>query len=222
MERLQTDLPALLSDAGLGGATASLAGDTALSVETVRKTSSDVTRILPVAAFVVFVVLAIFLRALLAPAYLVLASLLGLGAALGLTVLVFQALLGYGELTFYVPFAGIILLIALGSDYNVYLVGRVWSEARNRPWKEAIAVAGERATTAITVAGIVLSLSFAALAIVPLRPFRELAFLLASGLLIDAFIVRSVLAPALIALFGERSSWPSRPLRPSPPTRSRP
>ncbi len=210
VERLQADLPSLLDQAGLSGASASLAGDSALSAQTVEGTRSDLGRIVPAASIAVLLVLAVYLRALVAPAYLVGASLLGLGAALGLTVLVFQELLGYGELTFYVPFAGIVLLIALGSDYNIYLVGRIWTEARDRPLREAVAVAAARATSAITVAGLVLALSFAALAIVPLRPFRELAFLLSAGLLLDAFVVRSVLAPALIAAVGDAGAWPGR------------
>lgn len=213
IDRLRSDLPMLLDRAGLPEATAALAGDTALTEETVRKTEADLGRVVPVAALTVLAVLAIFLRALIAPLYLVATSLLALAASLGLTVFVFQVLLGYGSLTFYVPFAGTVLLVALGSDYNVYLVGRVWDEARRRPLDEAISVAAARATAAITVAGIVLAASFALLALVPLRPFRELAFLLGSGLLIDAFVVRTLLAPALITLVGERSGWPGNRLR---------
>ena len=102
------------------------------------------------------------------------------------------------------------LLLALGSDYNVFLVGPVWQEARRRPLEEAVRVAGARAATSITVAGLVLALSFALLALVPIRPFRELAFIMAAGLLIDAFLVRTLLVPALIVLVGERSAWPNR------------
>lgn len=210
--RLREDLDTMTANAGLPDARAGLAGDTAISEETVRKTGGDLARIVPVATLAVFLILAVFLRALIAPIYLVLASLLALGASLGLTVLIFQGLEGYGELTFYVPFAGTVLLLALGSDYNIYLVGRVWAEAQERPIRQAVAVAGARATSAITVAGIVLALSFAMLALVPLRPFRELAFLLSAGLLIDAFVVRTLLAPALITLVGERSGWPGRRL----------
>ncbi len=210
---IRRDLPSLLASAGIPDAEASLAGDTALAEETVTKTEDDLSRVLPLAALAVFMVLALFLRALVAPVYLVASSLLALGASVGLTVLVFQDLLGQGELTFYVPFAGIVLLLALGSDYNVYLVGRVWEEARTKPLRDAVASASERASTAINVAGVVLALSFSLLAIVPLQPFRELAFLLASGLLIDAFIVRGLLAPALITMFGERSGWPGGALR---------
>lgn len=219
VSRLRDDLDGLLAAAGLPGAVATLAGDTAITEETVRKTESDLARVVPVAAIVVFIVLALYLGALVAPLYLVAASLLGLGASLGLTVLVFQDLLGFGELSFYVPFTGTVLLIALGSDYNVYLAGEVWAEARRRPLREAVQIAAARATSAITIAGLVLALSFALLAIVPLRPFRELAFLLGAGLLIDAFIVRTFLAPALITLVGERGGWPGKRLQPT--TRAR-
>jgi putative drug exporter of the RND superfamily len=210
--RLKGDIAGMLADAGLGDVRSGFAGDTAVAEETVNKTSSDLIRVVPIACGLVLLVLAVFLRALVAPLYLVAASLLALVASLGATTLVFQDLLGFGELSFYVPFAGIVLLIALGSDYNVYLVGEVWGEARHGPLRPAIANATRRARSAITVAGLVLALSFAMLAIVPLRPFRELAFLLCSGLLIDAFVVRSFLAPALIALIGRRSAWPGNSL----------
>jgi RND superfamily putative drug exporter len=106
-----------------------------------------------------------------------------------------------------------VLLIALGSDYNVFLVGRIWAEARRRPLKEAIVMAGAGASRAISAAGIVLAASFAATALVPIQTFRELAFLISVGLLIDAFLVRSVLVPAVIALVGYRSGWPGSSLR---------
>ncbi len=185
----------------------------------------DIGRVAPTVLLVVFVLLAIFLRALVAPLYLVLASVLALSAALGTTVYVFR-LFGQDELTYFVPFAAAVLLVPLGSDYNVFLAGRIWSEARVRPIREAVMVGGSRAATAITIAGIVLALSFGLLAIVPLRAFRELAFAMFAGLLIDAFVVRTLLVPALIALVGEKSAWPSRlrqmPAGPDLPSASSP
>ncbi len=121
----------------------------------------------------------------------------------------FQGVLGDPELTYFVPLAAGVLLIALGSDYNIFLVGRIWSEAGRMPLREAIVAAGSGASHAISAAGLVLAASFAALALVPLVAFQQLAFVLSAGLLIDAFLVRSVLTPAVIALVGERSSWPS-------------
>lgn len=212
VQSLEDDLPGLLSQSGLAGAGGALAGDTAISAETVTKSQEDLVRIVPAATLVVFAILAIFLLALVAPLYLVLTSLLALAASLGLTVLVFQGLLGHADLAFYVPFSAIVLLVALGSDYNVYLVGRVWNEARRRPLRQAVAVAGERASGAITTAALVLAASFAMLAIVPLGAFQELAFAVSAGLLIDAFIVRSLLTPALITLIGEPSGWPGKRL----------
>ncbi len=209
LTRLRRDLPKLLRESGLPAASASLAGDTALAEETVVVARGDIGRVAPTVLLVVFVLLAIFLRALVAPLYLVLASVLALSAALGTTVYIFR-LFGQDELTYFVPFAAAVLLVPLGSDYNVFLAGRIWSEARLRPIREAVMVGGSRAATAITIAGIVLAFSFGLLAIVPLRAFRELALAMFAGLLIDAFVVRTLLVPALIALVGEKSAWPSR------------
>lgn len=115
------------------------------------------------------------------------------------------------------PFAAAVLLIALGADYSIFGVGYIWAEARQRPLTEAIRVAVPRSTRAITAAGIALALSFASLAIVPLSPFREFAFAMGVGVLIDVFIVRSILVPGLITVIGTASGWPGRALRESPP-----
>ena len=210
VERLRERLPVLARDAGLDPAIR-IAGDTALAEETVRTITRDLIRI-GIAAFLVnFFLLAIFLRALLAPLYLVLASGLALAASIGLTTLFFQGFLGHDELTYHVPFAVAVLLLSLGSDYNVFVVGRIWQEAeRGLPLREAIATAAPRASRAIGVAGLALACSFAALALIDLRQFREFAFAMSVGVLLDAFVVRTYLIPALISLFGERSFWPRK------------
>ena len=133
---------------------------------------------------------------------------LALGAALGLTTYVFQGVLRHQDLTYYVPFAAAVLLVSLGSDYNIFIVGRIWDEARGRGLRDAISLGAARATRPITIAGLTLALSFAMLAIVPLVPFWELAFALSAGVLIDSFVVRSYMVPGLISLFGEASWWP--------------
>ena len=189
----------------------SFAGQTALAGETVDAVLDDLKRIGVVALVANLVLLMIFLRALAAPLYLVASSVLGLAATLGLTTFFFQDLLGRDELTYYVPFAAAVLLVALGSDYNVFVAGRIWKEARWRRVPEAIAVATPSAAKAITVAGMALAASFALLAIVPLDAFQEFAFVMVVGVLIDTFIVRSLLIPALTALVGERAWWPGRP-----------
>jgi len=213
LEGLRAQLPSLLREVGLPRGRALLAGDTALVAETIERTVDDIALVAPTGMVVVLLILVGFLRALVAPLYLVATSVLALAASLGLTVYLLQELAGYGELTYFVPFAAGVLLVSLGSDYNVFLVGRIWAEARRRELKEAVAVAGARAATPITIAGLVLAASFALLALVPLRPFRELALVMFLGLLLEAFLVRTVLVPALIVLVGERSGWPGRRLR---------
>jgi putative drug exporter of the RND superfamily len=210
VQQLRERVPALLDEAGLTDAEVRLAGDTALADETVETISEDLVRI-GIAAFLVnFLLLVVFLRAVLAPLYLVLASTLALAASIGLTTLVFQGLLGHDDLTYHVPFAVAVLLLSLGSDYNVFVVGRIWQQAERMPLREAIAVTAPRASRAITVAGLALAASFAALALIDLRQFREFAFAMTVGILLDAFLVRSLLIPALISVFGERSWWPWR------------
>ena len=212
---LNGQLPSLLRQAGLSRGRALIAGDTALSADTVDDTVQDLGRVAPVALVAIFVVIALFLRALVAPAYLVLTSALAALASLGLTVYVIQLLLGSGQLTYYVVFTVAVLLVSLGSDYNVFLVGRIWQEGRRRALRDAVEVAGSRAARPITVAGLVLALSFALLAIVPVRSFREIAFAMGVGLVIDAFVVRTLLVPALLTLLGPRSAWPGHALRPA-------
>ncbi len=202
----------LLEAVGLPGARAIYAGDTAITGELIDTAGGDLWKVGPLALLAVALVLAVFLRALVAPAYLVLLAALGPLAALGLAVAFFQGVLGHPEITYFVPLAAGVLLIALGSDYNIFLVGRIWDEAERLPLRQAIVAAGSGASHAISAAGLVLSASFAALALVPIEAFHQLAFVLATGLLIDAFIVRTVLTPAVMSLVGERSSWPSRRL----------
>ena len=214
--RLDEDLPDLLEQAGLSGASAGLTGQTALASETVEAVIDSSTRVGAVVLAVNFVLLALFLRALVAPLYLLAATLLSVAATLGVTTYFFQDVLGHADLTYYVPFAVGVLLVCLGSDYNVYVVGRIWEELRHRSLREAIAVAVPRASKAITVAGVALALSFAVLAVVPLDGFHEFAFMMGVGVLIETFVVRSLLIPALISLFGRTSTWPGRTPPPAP------
>ena len=203
-------LPGLLQQAGLDGATAAQTGQTAIASDTVKAIVDSSALVGAVVLACNFLLLALFLRALVAPLYLLAASVLSVAATLGLTTYVFQGLMGHSDLTYYVPFAAGVLLVSLGSDYNVFVAGRIWQEAERRPLREAIAVAAPRASRAISVAGIALAASFAMLALVPVDGFREFAFMMGVGVLLETFVVRPVLIPALVALFGEAGTWPSR------------
>jgi RND superfamily putative drug exporter len=210
LERLQRTLPDLLGKVGLGGATVGWGGETALGAETVDATNTSLWRVILVAFAVNFVFLVLFLRSLVAPLYLLLASIAALAATFGLTIYFFTDVLHDAGLPYYIPVAFSVLLLSLGSDYNIFVVGRVWKEADRRPLQEAVAVAAPRAGRAITVAGVALALSFAMLAIIPITPFAVMAFAMGVGILLDTFLVRSVLVPALVVVFGESGRWPRR------------
>jgi RND superfamily putative drug exporter len=210
LRRLRSALPTLLGHAGLRDARAAIAGDTALIDEAVRATRADILSVGLALLLINLLLLAILLRAVLAPLYLLLASALALAATLGVATWFFQNILGYPEITYYVPFAASVLLLSLGSDYNIFITGQISKAAEQRPLQAAVATATPRASGPIAIAGITLAASFALLAIVPTRPMREFAFVMAAGILIDSFIVRSLLVPSLISAVGRLSWWPRR------------
>ncbi len=210
---LTARLPALGRAAGLRGvgqnsARYEVGGETALTGDAVNATASDLGRVGLAIMLVTLVLLIIFLRALLAPVYLLAASLLAVLATLGLTVLISDAIFGSTDLVYFVPFAAGVLLVSLGSDYNVFVVGRIWEEARSRPPREAVAVAAPRASAAITTAGMALAASFGLLALIPLEQFRQLAIMMGVGIAADTVVVRSLLVPSLVALTGRAGMWP--------------
>ena len=210
LERLQHALPSLLRRYGLGGARAGWGGETALGVETVDATNTSLWRVIGVAFAVNFVFLLLFLRSVFAPLYLLFASAAALAATFGLTVYFFTDVLHESGLPYYIPVAFSVLLLSLGSDYNIFVVGRVWKEADRRSLQDAVATAAPRAGRAITVAGVALASSFALLAIIPITPFAVMAFAMGAGILIDTFLVRSVLVPALVVVAGDAGRWPRR------------
>lgn len=199
---LEGRMPTLLEEAGLASAQVGMTGDTTIAAELNDDTWSAFARVTPAALLVLLVLLWVLLRSRIAPLYLVGVSVLVVAASLGLTVYVFQDLLGYGELAFFVPIATSILLLALGADYNVFLISRIWNEAERQDLRPAIRTAGSRAARAIMVAGMILALSFAAVALIPIEAFRELAFAMFVGLMLDTLLARTLLIPALVSLFG--------------------
>jgi RND superfamily putative drug exporter len=212
LSRLDGELPTILRQAGLGGVEASLGGDTAVAKAAVDQTMHDLGRIAVAALLANLLFLMLYLRAIVIPLGLLACSVLAIAATLGLTTWMFQRSADGDGLTFYVPFAAAVLLVALGSDYNILGVGPAWKESRGRPLREALAITLPQSSRAIRTAAFTLAVSFGLLALVPLRPFRELAFALAVGVLVDAFVVRSLLAPALLTVMERASESSARDL----------
>jgi RND superfamily putative drug exporter len=213
LRRIEDRGTAMVRRAGLHDVRLAFTGNTAIASDVARITLHNLVIILLAAFAAELVILALYLRALVAPLYLLLCSAATVASALGLTALVFQTVVGVSGLTFWVPFAAAVLLLALGADYNVFGIGSVWHQARHVPLPEAIRRVLPRTARAISTAGITLAASFALVALVPILTFAELAFALAVGLLIDTFLVRSILTPSLLTLIGPASGWPGHALR---------
>jgi putative drug exporter of the RND superfamily len=212
-ERLEQRLGVLAERAGFQDAAIFAAGQTAVAAELADLTRENLWITLVAALLVELVLLSLYLRALVAPVALLACSALGVAAALGLTVVLFQGVLGNPGLIFFAPFATAVLLLALGSDYNVFAVGSIWDEARRRPLPVAIAVAMPNTARAISAAGVILAATFSMIAIIPLGLFRQVAFTMGVGLLIDTFVIRPLVTPAVLTLLGRWSGWPSRRIR---------
>jgi RND superfamily putative drug exporter len=210
VRQLESNMPALVTQSGLSDAEVSIAGQTLFASTVAQLTRQSVEITVVTALAIELLILILYLRALVAPVVLLAASALSVAAALGLTTFLFQDVLGQQGLTFYAPFAAAVLLIALGADYTVFSVGSIWEAAGRRPLAQAIMVAVPRSSRAITTAGVILAATFALVAIIPLATFRQIAFAVTVGLMIDTLIVRPVLTPALLTLLGHRASWPSQ------------
>src|SRR3954466_1854561 len=193
-----------------GGETTLVGGPTAQEYDLRKSASPDKRVIIPLTLVVVFLILAVLVRALLAPLLLVLSVILSYAAALGTGVFVSDAIFGFPGVDPALPLLCFVFLVALGIDYNIFLMARVREEAIEHGTREGtlrgLAVTG----AVITGAGIVLAGTFGALAVLPLVVLTEIGFVVAFGVLLDTFIVRSVIVPALVMDVGRRVWWPSR------------
>src|SRR4051812_41081736 len=193
-----------------GGDDVLLGGPTAESYDYRKAAARDNIVILPIALFVVFAVLAVLLRALLAPALLVATVILSFAAALGVGMFFSVNVFGFPGIDPSLPLLTFVFLVALGIDYNIFLMARVREETLGHGTREGM-LRGLAVTGAvITSAGIVLAGTFISLAVLPLVFLTEIGFVIAFGVLLDTFLVRSVLVPALTFELGDRIWWPSK------------
>jgi putative drug exporter of the RND superfamily len=212
IRQIDRDMPRLVRDAGLAGAGAFVAGDTAAGAETIDALRGSILPVAILIGIVEFALMALLLRALIAPFYLLAASALSAAAPLGLLAYLFTWL-GHPDISYYVPIGAAVLMVSLGADYNLFLVGRIWGELAERSVGGAVRSAAPRAASSIATAALALSLSFASLALVPLVSFRAFAFAMAAGALIDSYLVRGQLVPAMVTLFGRVGAWPGAAYR---------
>jgi len=177
--------------------------------------NSDLAHVIPIAIIVIGVLLALVMRSLVAPLYLIASVAISYFATLGLAVVVFIWLGGSGGITFILPFLLFIFLLALGEDYNILVMTRIREEAHRLPLRQAVSRAVAVTGTTVTSAGLVLAGTFAVFAVVGARSsggsqIVNVGVGLAVGILMDTFVVRTVLVPCTVVLLGRWNWWPSK------------
>lgn len=189
--------------------TALVGGPTATAVDKQETAVRDLTTIIPIVLLAILAILVLLLRSLVAPVVLVLTTALSYGTAMGVSALVFNHIFRFPGADPSVPLFGFVFLVALGVDYNIFLMSRVREEVRDRGPREGLTYGLAVTGGVITSAGLVLAATFAALGVIPIMFLIQLGFIVAFGVLLDTFVVRTLLVPALGHDLGRRLWWPS-------------
>ncbi len=205
---LVPDLRAAAKEAG--GPETLVGGQSAVEYDVRESASRDNVVIMPVVLVVVFLILAALLRAVVGPLFLIGTVIVSYAAALGVGSFLFDTVFGFPGVDPGLPLFAFIFLVALGVDYNIFLMARAREETQRRGTREGIVRALAVTGTVITSAGIVLAGTFSILGVLPLVFLTEIGFTVAFGVLLDTFLVRSVLVPALVLDIGPKTWWPSR------------
>lgn len=208
------DLPKIqrTADAAVpAGTQVYLGGSTAHAANTVQAIRHDSHWVIPLVLIIIFALLLIYLRSLVAATYLIATVILSYFAALGAGWLLLHDILGISGWAGGVTLYAFVFLVALGEDYNIFMLSTIWSHRRNAPMTESIRSGIQQSGPVISAAGLILAGTFAVLTGLPLRILLEFGSVAAIGVLLDTFMVRSLLVPAITAILQDKALWPMRP-----------
>ena len=191
------------------GATVLVGGGSAIQYDFDQATESDLKLIVPLALLVIAIILAVLLRALIAPLVLIASVILSFLCTLGISILFIRYVVGDAGFDASIPTFAFIFLVALGSDYTIFLMARVREEARVHGTREGMLRAISATGPVITSAGVILAGTFSVLMTLPVTFTFDLGFMVALGILLDTFIVRTIMVPAAVELIGDKIWWPS-------------
>ena len=193
-----------------GATDSGVAGLAPSSYDVSSVSQSDLEEIVPVVIVLLAVLLGLLLRSVVAPLYLVATVLLSYFAALGIAVLLFQVGAGEPGLNFVLPFLLFIFLMALGEDYNILVMSRIREEAHHAPLRAAVRTAAHHTGTTVTSAGLILAATFGVAGVTgATSQIKQLGAAIALGVLIDTFLVRTLMVPAIVVLCRRYNWWPS-------------
>ncbi|MFD2092700.1 MMPL family transporter [Blastococcus deserti] len=185
-------------------------GETAANLDARESAARDLGVIIPSVLAVILVVLGLLLRSLVAPVLLVATVVLSVGATVGVAALLFESVFGFPGSDPTILLIAFVFLVALGIDYNIFLMTRAREESARHGTRDGVLRALAVTGGVITSAGLVLAATFGALAVLPVLFLAQVAFLVGFGVLLDTFVVRSLVVPAAVAIIGDRVWWPSR------------
>jgi RND superfamily putative drug exporter len=207
--RLRDTVKKSVASSSLAGSPDYVGGDAAVRADIMLTNDADFGRVVGLSIVGIFIVIAILLRSLLAPLYMVATVLLNYGATLGITTWLFLDVLKQNSIIYMVPLFIFVVLVALGADYNIFLVSRIREEAHSRPIKDAVSQAVANTGGVITACGIILAGTFATLITSPLGVVFQIGAAISLGVLMDTFLVRALLVPTLATIAKRWSWWPS-------------
>lgn len=187
-----------------------ISGQTATQYDTEMTDSRDAKVIIPIVIGLIAVLLLVYLRSIVAMLYLILTVVLSYFSALGLGWIVLHDFMGAGAIQGLIPVYAFVFLVALGEDYNIFLISSIWKKRKGMPLKRAIQEGVTETGGVITSAGLILAGTFAVLATLPIQVLVQFGIITAIGVLLDTFVVRPFLVPAITMLLGKWAFWPAR------------
>ena len=205
------------------GTYALVGGTTSVFADIQRAVNHDYAVVFPAAAVIILLILALLLRSVVAPWYLMASVGLGFGATLGASVLVFQHLRGEAGLVFLLPVYMYLFVVALGTDYNILMIARLREQAKEgMDPRQAAAIALRHAGPAIGAAGLILAGTFASLTLAGNTILSQIGFAVSCGIALSAFVMAMFFSPSLTALIGRRAWWPGHADKPRTPIAAQP
>lgn len=198
----------LIDEVNLDNTQLYFAGETAKQADTRNVNDRDTVVIVTLITLLITILLGFQSRSLIAPIYMMATIILSYFAAMGVSIFIFDTFFGYDAMSYRIPVYSFIFLVALGVDYNIMLISRIKEEAKNHPIKKAIELGLAKTGGVISSAGIILAATFAVLMTQPILELFMFGFVVAVGVLIDTFLVRTILVPAIMVKLDDKALWP--------------
>lgn len=185
-----------------------IGGETATLYDTKTVTDRDAKIIVPTVIIIIALLLFFYLRSIVAMIYLIMTVLLSYFSALGAGWLLLHFGMGVSAIQGLIPLYAFVFLVALGEDYNIFMISSIWKNSRTQPIRQAVASGVSETSSVITSAGLILAGTFAVLATLPIQVLVQFGIVTAVGILLDTFIVRPLLVPAITTVLGRYAFWP--------------